>query len=365
MGAVIHVAGFPLATSAVPVRLLRLVKGDVMAHASVPIPDGYQLLYSNPTYPGMSGGPVMNAKGELVGIHGRAEVDTSMSDERGIVVKTGTGQAVPISHYRQGASSSTDQADRTLPRSVDDRLVQARGLLGQKGREREVMALADQILVLGANAEALFSRALARQSLGDREGALDDYTKSLAVNSRSVAAYLGRANLRAEMGDRAQAMADYDAAIALSPGEARAYNNRALEKVRAGDRVGAENDWRQAIAVNPFYQPAFHNLATFRVESGDHEAAIVLWNRLIELNPADARAHYDRGLAKAMLGRLDEAIADWTITLKLQPGYGSALFNRGLAYERTGRKERACLDWQSAFRLGSLRAAEALARRCP
>ena len=63
MGSAIFVAGFPLSTSAVPLRLLRFLKGDVIANATVAIPNGYQLLYSNPTLPGMSGGAVLNAQG--------------------------------------------------------------------------------------------------------------------------------------------------------------------------------------------------------------------------------------------------------------------------------------------------------------
>ena len=46
--------------------------GRITKIAPVPITDGgYSVLYSNETSPGMSGGPVLNAAGELVGIHGR------------------------------------------------------------------------------------------------------------------------------------------------------------------------------------------------------------------------------------------------------------------------------------------------------
>jgi S1-C subfamily serine protease len=71
MGNPIYVAGLPLASSAVPTRLLRFLDGRVVANATVAIANGYQLLYSaqQPTLPGTSGGPLLNSQGQLVGIH--------------------------------------------------------------------------------------------------------------------------------------------------------------------------------------------------------------------------------------------------------------------------------------------------------
>jgi len=97
MGSPIFVAGFPLPRSSVSMRPLRLTKGELIANATVAIADGYQLLYDNQTLPGMSGGAVLNANGELVGIDGKAEL-TQIS---GKVVATGTNQGVPISYYQQ------------------------------------------------------------------------------------------------------------------------------------------------------------------------------------------------------------------------------------------------------------------------
>jgi len=46
-GSSISVSGFPLPTSPVPTRVFRLIKGDVIANATIAIPDGYQLLYDS------------------------------------------------------------------------------------------------------------------------------------------------------------------------------------------------------------------------------------------------------------------------------------------------------------------------------
>jgi len=60
-GSSISVSGFPLPTSPVPTRVFRLIKGDVIANATIAIPDGYQLLYDSYTLPGVSGGAVRKA----------------------------------------------------------------------------------------------------------------------------------------------------------------------------------------------------------------------------------------------------------------------------------------------------------------
>ena len=117
MGSQIYVSGFPLPSSAVPTRLLRFKSGLVEAIATVDIPSGYQLLYSNPTLPGMSGGAVLNAEGQLIGIHGLGETDSKMTEQEGVAVKTGTNQAVPIFYFGKFAEGTT--ATFSAPSSGD------------------------------------------------------------------------------------------------------------------------------------------------------------------------------------------------------------------------------------------------------
>ena len=122
-GSTIWVSGYPLPTSAVQAPIWRFLKGDVIAHSTVAISNGYQLLYSNPTLPGMSGGAVLNDQGQLVGIHGQGETDFKMSEQQGIAVKTGTNQAVPIAYYlsfRQPQNLARIQrSDQNWPSRLD------------------------------------------------------------------------------------------------------------------------------------------------------------------------------------------------------------------------------------------------------
>jgi S1-C subfamily serine protease len=174
MGGAIYVSGFPLPSSAVPSRLLRFLDGQVIANAQVAIPNGYQLLYSNPTLPGMSGGPVFNSRGEVVGIHGQGETDAEMSEQRGVAVKTGTNQGVPIAYYTQAmaaASGSAPVAVATATASTaDDYLAQARQLEGVKGKEQEMIRLATLALAQQQSSQGYFLRAYAKDDLGNYRG---------------------------------------------------------------------------------------------------------------------------------------------------------------------------------------------------
>ena len=56
-------------------------------------PEGYNFIYTNITKIGMSGGPVLNERGHLIGIHGRAE-GTRLGD--GTPIKDGFNLGIPI-----------------------------------------------------------------------------------------------------------------------------------------------------------------------------------------------------------------------------------------------------------------------------
>ncbi|MBK4732981.1 trypsin-like peptidase domain-containing protein [Oxynema sp. CENA135] len=71
-GAQVYISGWPNPEDESARRTREFVEGQIRKIVNPPSTDGgYSLLYSNETRRGMSGGPVFNAEGELIGIHGR------------------------------------------------------------------------------------------------------------------------------------------------------------------------------------------------------------------------------------------------------------------------------------------------------
>ncbi|MFM2061131.1 MAG: hypothetical protein RLZZ507_801 [Cyanobacteriota bacterium] len=68
----VFISGWPAPEDLTARRQRQFISGIVAKIDPSPMDDGgYNLLYSNYTRPGMSGSPIFNAQGELVGIHGR------------------------------------------------------------------------------------------------------------------------------------------------------------------------------------------------------------------------------------------------------------------------------------------------------
>ena len=319
MGNQIFVGGFPLPSSAIPISFLRFLDGKVIANASVSIPNGYQLLYSNPTLKGMSGGCVLDEQGNLVGIHGRAERDDQTSSSTGKNIATRTNMAVPITYYKQFVSGEKIVARTTKASTADDYLAKAEELLGEKGKENEVIRLANKALNYKESANSYFYRAYAKHDLEDYKGSIVDYTKAIELDPEYTNAYHNRAISKDDLEDYKGAIEDYTKAIELDPNDSDTYSNRGLTKGILEDHKGAIEDYTKVIELDPKNSYAYASRGEARQKLNDNIGAIYDFTRAIELDPEDAFAYASRGVAKDSLGNYFDAIYDFTRAIEIDP----------------------------------------------
>ena len=84
------------------------------------------------------------------------------------------------------------------------------------------------------------------------------FDEFIAQNPDSAIAYGGRASLKESMGDLQGALEDYNKVILLDSSEPEAYSARGLLKSKMGDIQGALDDYSQAIVLNPAYAQAYY-----------------------------------------------------------------------------------------------------------
>jgi tetratricopeptide (TPR) repeat protein len=94
-GDIILVSGWPAVAQAITKATLQVTDGRISGFQKGDA-DGYEMLYTNATAPGMSGGPVFDSRGRVVGIHGRAAGNTNSG-------KVGINLGIPIHLFLQQA----------------------------------------------------------------------------------------------------------------------------------------------------------------------------------------------------------------------------------------------------------------------
>jgi S1-C subfamily serine protease len=112
-GLSIYYAGYPGSLRDESDRFYRFFPVSIVAILPTPTENGYSLVYNGEALTGMSGGPVLDQNGFLIGIHGQAFIDP----------RTGSPSvyAVPINTYKQlaqkaqsaGATAATPQTSTT------------------------------------------------------------------------------------------------------------------------------------------------------------------------------------------------------------------------------------------------------------
>lgn len=237
------------------------------------------------------------------------------------------------------------------------------------------------------NSLALYRRAVALDSSGQTDKALEDYSAAIKADPKSSLAFLGRGVLLAvrkraydraiedfdkvlviepdnvealvsrgdafaQLGDLGRAMADLNRAVALAPDKPTVLVTRGQVESRRGNLAGAARDYEAALKLDQRYAAAMINLAAVRSMQGESGAAIDLLDQAIAIDRRNPLAFYNRGYAEFALKQYDKAIADYGAAIELDAGMGLAYNNRALSRAIAGSDLVAALaDSDQALKL--------------
>jgi tetratricopeptide (TPR) repeat protein len=370
-GMELYVAGFPAPTAVITESIFVFQEGKVVANSKRGFKEGYALLYSNSTLPGMSGGPVLNGSGQVVGIHGKGDRERQTGE------KTGFNAGVPIARFADIATNLGVDLDTRVARTVQSPVLTADDyflLANQKneqGNYPDALANYNQAIAINSNfAEAYNNRGILKgNKLNDFAGALSDYNQAISLNFNYPEAYLNRGVLKKQrLNNFAGALADYTQAIALLEGTAQArdfdlgtayYNRGNLKSENLNDPQGALADYDKAIALNPSDADAYFNRGNLKKDNlNDPNGALADYDRAIALSPNNAFIYSSRGSVKYQkLNSLAAALQDFSDGIRLNPSSVDIIYNRGDFFYMNDRKAEALKDFRTIREL----AAEGLA----
>lgn len=180
----------------------------------------------------------------------------------------------------------------------------------------------------------------------DAVAAIDEFSRALADDPTSVAAFVYRHFGYLDLKMWPRAIADMNQAIRLCPDEPRLFAYRAQAKIESRDYAGAYDDLCEAMTMDGtggsldlLWKRGYVALKLRRSDQ-----AIADYGEILAMCPQDACARNNRGLAYMEKGLLEEALDDFNRAVELNSDHPDHLNSRARFYEQTGQTELALRD---------------------
>ena len=304
-----------------------------------------RLQMTAPISPGSSGGPVLNSKGEVIGI--------SVSVHRALDAQN-LNFAIPSNALK----ALLAKARPPKPLSQNSQSISGETYFLRGNAKYELglydAAIVDYTQAIRLKPDAAFAynnRGNAKYELKQYFAAISDYDMAIILEPDYAGTYYSRGVVKHNLKQYDAAIVDYDTAIHFKPDHAKAYNNRGLAKEKLKQYFAAIADYDTAIRLNPDAAFAYNNRGNAKYELKQYFAAISDYDMAIILEPDYADAYNNRGNAKQSLKQYDAAIVDYTQAIRLKPDYALAYYFRGVAKVLLGRIWEGKQDLRTALRL--------------
>lgn len=309
-----------------------------------------RLQMTAPISPGSSGGPVLNRKGEIIGIsfmtiEGGQNLNFAIPSNYLFNLLSQSGSVTPLAQGSISASTyfiwgntkymmgrykdiesiiaNYDNSLAALPTQDSDRLLR-----------RALEDYNKAIQLKPDYAEAYANRGLTKVALRQNLAAIRDCDFAIQLKPDYAPLYYVRGATKVELEQHLSAIADFDTAIILKPDYANAYHGRGITKETLGQHLSAIVDYDIAIRFMPDDGDFYASRAAAKVAIGQHSAAIADYDTAIRLAASYVPLYflyYNRGIAKSNLGRHAAAIADFDMAVSIKPDYAEVYHSRGFA----------------------------------
>lgn len=356
--------------------------GSISVKDSLSLTYGYGLVYTNITEAGVSGGPVLDIRGHVIGIHGRADGEVVVDESgSGRSMHLGYSLGVPISTFLSLVTKVGIQptqlrlytADTPLltepetqsivnsllkvvqkPSNSNDAIdwLNYGNQLWRLGQHVEALAAFDQAIQLQPDFyQAWYSRGLVLLSLKKYSEALEAFERAIQESQGKFAlAWRGRGQALINLQRYPEALASIEKAIALNPNDflVRVYQGILLQAQERYQEAIVAYD--EAIKINP-HPWAYNNRSSVRAKLGDNEGALADVNKAIEIDPDYTESYLQRSYIQYEWGNRKDALADVNKAIEIAPYYADAYFSRGIHLYYFGNRSEGIADLGKAIQL--------------
>lgn len=368
LGDYITLWGFPEQQNAS--RLLpQSSSGEVTAVEK--LPDGYGISYQTAASGGMIGGPVVNAAGEVIAVHGRSDGEivrlaefkggkllpqkpqpTQNAKKSEASAQTGSFKwGIPINSYLANMPKVPGEDTANSPATVaPEEWVKIGNDLYVSKRYKEAINAYDKAIKIKPDyVVALLYKGGTQLELNRYQNAADTYKKAAKIKPDSTVAWSNLGLALDHLQEYEDAIAAFDKAIKLKADSPEVLTGRcyALAKLKRYQEAISSCD--KAIQLHPDYADAWNNQGYALDQAKQYDAALASFEKAIQFQPDNTEAWANRGLVLEHLERYSDAVASYDKAIQLESGYPKAWYGRGNALFKLNLYSEAVASYNKAI----------------
>jgi tetratricopeptide (TPR) repeat protein len=361
----VFVSGFPK-NDTTPRRSLsigRVSKRD-MTEFSVrdekSLSDGNNLIYTNLSLKGMSGGGVLDRDGRLIGINTGSEgiriinqnnyqlEEINFGYARGISVSTILGTftqgQIPISQLKVLTTLPSQPAQSDL-KTIRENLLSTVSTPSQTSTAKEWLDYGNLLWRSQENGQAIVAF--------DRAINILQKDSTTSAKEQLKFAYFGKglSLVMNEIGKDRGAVVAFRAAIAIEPEFIQGWRYEAMALSFLKRHSEALVSYQQAIKLDPKNFTLYIEQGDVLIELRRYPEAIDSYSRAIQIQPQHPWNYNNRGNVYHELKQYSQALADFSKAIELNPQLGFAYAMRGKVYKEIEQYPQALVDFNKAIEI--------------
>lgn len=281
-----------------------------------------------PISPGSSGSPVVNMRGEVVGV-----ATLQLADGQSLNFAVPSDRVVQLQAGATRTLGELVAATKKSQRASAERFyMQGLGFLSRDDCEKALPYFKKATDADPDYADAWAQTGYCSGILGRHAEALKASRQAIRLKPDSPESYLNLGSSLANLGQFKESVDAYKQALRLDPNNADTLFVLGISYGKLGRAEDEVQSYKQAIRLKPDFTEAYEKLAQGYFRLNRFGEAVAAYKQVALLKPGDAVAYDNLGVAYLKLKQYAEAAEYFKQAIRLKPDFGRAYYNLGLAY---------------------------------
>ena len=343
---------------------------------------GYELIYNGLTEPGMSGGPVFDTQGIVIGIHGRTEGEVIIAQgkqNQNKVIHLGRSLGIPIQTFLQALDNisinkeilkiETNKPPKLKPQDYtylvnvlkqnidkpDDNADYVSWLnygnqlwrfLGDDSDAKKAFLKAIELEPNSYQIWYAYGVTLSYVFLG--EETIKIFDRVLELNPKFAPAWYERGKILEKLKRNEEALDSWEKAVALEPNLVKVYFSKMFLYYELKNKEGAIENAKKLIEIEPNNSELHSLLSGLFFLYKNYSEALKTINKSIEISPI-ASFYGWRARIYLYLEEYEKALTDADKEIKINPNSSSGYVSKADVYRYQGKYEEAIKAYNQAL----------------